>query len=79
MDDTAHKFSGITTWENVVLREGNLVVEEQDDQQVCDAFENAQEMYERYLSLSRINEIVPDSIGRPAEPRPVRPCINRWN
>ena len=71
--DADHQFSGIIKWDNVILREENLVSEEQDNQQVYDALENAQELYERYLELSRITEIVPDSIDRPAKPRPPLP------
>lgn len=47
--------------------------EEQNEQQVYDALENAQELYERYLELSRIAEIVPDDLGQTSEPRPPLP------
>jgi len=49
------------------------VGEEQNDQQVYDALEDAQELYERYLELSRITEIVPDDLDQPAKPRPPLP------
>ena len=41
-------------------REGN-------DQQVYDALENAQKLYERYLDLSRIADIVPDDLDQPSQ------------
>ena len=47
--------------------------EEQNDQQVYDALENAQELYERYLELSRITEIVPDDLGQTSKPGPPLP------
>lgn len=43
---------------------------EKSDQMVFDALENAQELYERYLELSRIADIVPDDLDRPSEPGP---------
>ena len=47
--------------------------EEQSDQQVYDALENAQELYERYLELSRVADVVPDDLGQPSEPSPPLP------
>lgn len=46
---------------------------ETEDQQVFDVIENAQELYERYLELSRIADIVPDDAPVPApyEPPPI--------
>ena len=43
---------------------------EADDQQAFDAIENAQELYERYLELSRVADIVPDD---PPAPTPYEP------
>lgn len=47
--------------------------EEQNDRQVYDILENAQELYEPYLELSRVAEVVPDDLGQPSEPRPPLP------
>ncbi len=46
---------------------------ETEDQQIFDVIENAQELYERYLELSRIADIVPDDAPAPApyEPPPI--------
>ena len=49
---------------------GRAVGPQADDQQIFDAIENAQELYERYLELSRIADIVPDD---PPEPAPYEP------
>lgn len=43
---------------------------EESDQQVYDALEDAQKLYDRYLELSRIADIVPDDLGQPSEPGP---------
>lgn len=47
--------------------------EEQSDQQVYDALEKALYLYEPYLELSRVAEVVPDDLGQPSEPRPPLP------
>lgn len=40
---------------------------EDSDQQVYDALEKAQRLYERYLELSRIADIVPDDLDQPSQ------------
>lgn len=51
----------------------DAVVPETGEEQIVDALENAQELYERYVELSRIADIVPDDPLRPVsyEPPPV--------
>ena len=43
---------------------------EKRDQQVYDALEDAQKLYERYLELSRIADVVPDDLDQPTQHGP---------